>query len=126
MSVPVHRRQAELLVQAHIVENQHLLLPLARAHATAYLLQVLGQRQGWTGQQDELHLGTVKPFGENVYVHQHVYRLSAVIRHCPLPIRCRGFRVNHGAAHAVCAVMCLACSRSMAYTMPFLPQAKLR
>ena len=55
------------------VIGQTILLSLKHTHATSYLLQVLRQRQCGACQLDELYIGAVKAFTEQIDIHQHLY-----------------------------------------------------
>ena len=62
-----------LSANSSAVRGQTILLSLKHTHATSYLLQVLRQRQCGARQLDELYIGTVKAFSEQIDIHQHLY-----------------------------------------------------
>ena len=71
--VPCVSRQSKHLIQPHVVQDEHTLLPFRHAHASSHLLQILVQAQCRSRQLNKLHLRTVKPLREDIHIHNHIH-----------------------------------------------------
>ena len=103
--VPSIRWQPECLIQTHVVQDQHTVLPFRHAHTTTHLLQILAQTQRRTSQLYKLHLRTVKPLTENIHIHQNVYLVEAIGLDKIRTFFLRCFRINDRTSHALTLII---------------------
>ena len=73
LPVPIDRRQPEQAVKPDVVYQHARFFAFRLTQSSSHLLQVLGKREGRSGQLDELNVRAVEALAEHVYVHQHLY-----------------------------------------------------
>ena len=98
-------RQAERLVQTHLVKNRYAFLAFTDAHTTSHLLQVLGERQRGTCQLNELHFGEVNAFAQDIYIYADFYLVGTIILNQPFTFSSRRLRLYPAAADPMLLVI---------------------
>ena len=102
MAIPVTRRigKAEKIEQADAVDDNGFLFLRTDTQGTAYLLQVERQGECGTGQLDELQVGTVEPFAEDVDIDDDIEVSVTETLHAIGTKGCGRAAVNSGNADA--------------------------
>lgn len=85
--------EAEAVVEAGIVEDEHIAAVGCGAQRTTYLLEIEGEGAGGTGEHHELDAGAVEAFGEELDVDENLEVAMIGFERIDEPLALRGRRI---------------------------------
>ena len=106
LPVPINSGQPEQAVKPDVIYQHARFFAFRLTQSPSHLLQVLGKREGRSGQLDELYVGAVEALAEHVNVHQHLNLAQSEALHHLLAQLGRCLAVNGNGIHTFIIVVC--------------------